>query len=248
MRPARHGRWWGASALALALAASGCGAGGSDDTVRVAAAASLSEAFVALGDAFSEANDGLTVEISFAGSATIATQVDEGAPLDVVATANTETMDRIVASGRAATTPTVFASNTLVAITPLEDPGDVDALTDLSDVVLAACAPRVPCGALFADLAEAAGLDITADTEEPDVRSVRTKVLLAEVDAGVVYRTDVLDDLRVVEIDPAGTFSTPYPIVALDDAGDPDAAAAFVAFVASPSGQAILADHGFGAP
>ena len=235
--------------VGLLLLWSACGA--DDDTsIRVLAASSLTDAFEALAEAFAatEAAGGMSVELSFAGSATLAAQLEEGAPADVVATADEATMARVVESGRAVAPPQLFATNELTIAVHPSATAEVAELADLGDdeVLVALCAPQVPCGALSGELLAAAGVEVDPATNEPNVRSVLTKVVLGEVDAGLVYRTDLAgaepDD--VVER-PTGVTDAPrnrYPIAALSD----DAAAqAFVEFVRSPAGQTVLASFGF---
>lgn len=247
---------WSSSALAsfvvagaivgCALLAAGC-ATGTDDELTVMAASSLTDAFDELAAAFeaSDAGAGVDIQLVVAGSSRLATQLEEGAPADVVATADQRTMERIVETGRVRGQPAVFASNTMVVAL---HPGgaDIDGLADLvdPDILVALCAEQVPCGALAQEVLAAAAVNLEPTTREPNVRSVLTRVVLGEVDAGFVYTTDARaagTDVEVHVPPEADGLSTPYPIATLSD--DP-AALAFVDFVLT-DGQEILSGYGF---
>jgi molybdate transport system substrate-binding protein len=247
--------------VALALALTGCAgaassvpspsapAGRSDvgGDVIVYAAASLSGAFDAIGEAFTAENPDVRFSPVYDGSSTLVTQILEGAPADVFASADEANMDK---AADAAGDPALFASNTLVIAVPTGNPGGVETLADLSDVTSVLCAPEVPCGAASEKLLSAAGVTVDAASLEQNVTAVLTKVAASEADAGLVYATDVIgrDDVEVIVPDGAGEVVNHYPIAALSDAPNSEAAEAFVAFVLSDAGQKILADFGFGAP
>jgi molybdate transport system substrate-binding protein len=232
--------------------ASGGVSGPISGTVAVFAAASLGDVFAAIEEEFTAANPGVTVVVNFGGSSGLAEQIVQGAPADVFAAASPETMTTVADAGLAAD-PAVFASNTLELVVPAGNPGGVDGLADLErpELAVALCAVEVPCGAASATALAAAGLSASVDTYEQDVKAVLTKVELGEVDAGLVYRTDVLaagdavEGIRFAESDSA---VTDYPIAAIADSPNPRAATAFVAFVVSARGQALLDEAGFGAP
>lgn len=247
---------------AAALALTGCAAGAespaptaTDDAAEsslsgeltVYAAASLSTAFDEIGAAFTEANPDVEVSGVYDGSSTLVTQLLEGAPADVFASADEANMDKLE---DAAVDPTLFASNTLVIAVPTGNPGGVKTLDDLADVTTVLCAPEVPCGAASATLLSNAGVTVEAASLEQNVTAVLTKVAASEADAGLVYATDVIgrDDVEVIVPDGADEVVNHYPIAALSEAPNSAAAAAFVAFVLSDEGQSILADFGFGAP
>ncbi|WEK61822.1 MAG: molybdate ABC transporter substrate-binding protein [Candidatus Microbacterium colombiense] len=215
--------------------------------LTVYAAASLSGAFDAIGEAFTAENPDVTISPVYDGSSTLVTQILEGAPADVFASADEANMEK---AGDAASDPTLFASNTLVIAVPAGNPGGVESLADLADVTTVLCAPEVPCGAASAKLLDAAGVTVEPASLEQNVTAVLTKVAASEADAGLVYATDVIgrDDVEVIVPDGADEVVNHYPIAALADADNPEAAAAFVAFVLSDAGQKILADFGFGAP
>lgn len=240
----------GAVAVVVACVLAACGNGGEDKSVRVLAASSLTDVFDVLAADFeaTEAGADLDIELSFAGSSTLAAQIEEGAPADVVALANEATMARVEASERVVKGPVPFAENTLVVAVHPSAADTIGSIADLEsdDALVAICAPQAPCGALSAELLAAAMVDRTPTTSEPNVRSVLTKVRLGEVDAGLVYETDVArlgpDSVVVRTVPEAETIRNRYPIATVSD---DDGADAFVAYVLSPPAQETLADFGF---
>jgi molybdate transport system substrate-binding protein len=217
--------------------------------VTVYAAASLSEAFEDLATEYEAANPDVDVKLNFAGSARLAAQIGAGARADVFASANSATMSRVVSEGRTAAPPELFVRNRLALVVPIDNPGKVTELNDLSDdsLVLAVCAPEVPCGALARAVLNDAGIDADPDTEETSVRAVLTKVTLGEADAGLVYATDVAaggNEVISVPLGPQIRFND-YPVVAVSNRA---VAADFVDFVLGPEGQGILRSHGFESP
>ncbi|MGY2083389.1 molybdate ABC transporter substrate-binding protein [Blastococcus sp. SYSU DS0539] len=236
----------------------GTGDPGMTGTLTVLAAASLTDVFAELEEQLEVANPQLEVRVSSAGSSALAAQVLQGAPADVLATADEAQMARVVDAGLVAD-PEVFAENPLVLVTPAENPAGVEqpagragipGLADLlpRDLTLAVCAPEVPCGAAAEQVLTASGARATPDTYEDDVRAVLTKVVLGEVDAGLVYLSDVRaagDDVRAFDFRESSAAVNRYPIGVLEGAGDPAAAQAFVDLVRSPEGQQVLADAGF---
>ncbi|PFG33824.1 molybdate ABC transporter substrate-binding protein [Sanguibacter antarcticus] len=225
------------------------------ETLTILAAASLTEPFTLIGDAFEEAHPGVEVRLSFAGSSELAQQVLAGAPADVFASASPATM-AVVTDAGGAHDPQTFATNALAIAVPATASASASApavttMADLarSDVDVALCQIDVPCGAAAAQMLERAGLDVQPVTLEPDVRAVLTKVRLGEVDAGVVYTTDIRSaDGDVTEVIVPDDLQVPvsYPIVALADASP--SAADFVDLVLGPVGRGILMDAGFGVP
>lgn len=245
-----------------ALALAGCAAGAESPTptatddaaesslngeLTVYAAASLSTAFDEIGDAFAAENPDVQFSGVYDGSSTLVTQLLEGAPADVFASADEANMDKLE---DAAVDPTLFASNTLVIAVPTGNPGGVETLDDLADVTTVLCAPEVPCGAASETLLSNADVAAEAASLEQNVTAVLTKVAAGEADAGLVYATDVIgrDDVEVIVPEGADEVVNHYPIAALSEAPNSAAAEAFVAFVLSDEGQKILADLGFGAP
>jgi len=221
-------------------------------TVTVFAAASLTESFQAIADAFTAEHPNVQVTFNFGGSSGLATQIVDGAPVDVFAAASPATMTTVTDAGLATDTQD-FASNTLEIAVPTDNPGGVTGLADFAnpDLAIALCAAEVPCGAAAARALDAAGIMASVDTYEQDVKAVLTKVELGEVDAGLVYRTDVLAagaKVKGIEFPEATGAIARYPIAALTTSANPYAADAFVAFVLSDAGQRILQEAGFGAP
>jgi molybdate transport system substrate-binding protein len=239
----------GCASAAPAPAASGS-ASTSDElsgTVQVYAAASLQRSFDEIASAFEDAHPGVTVSAVYDGSSTLATQIGEGAPADVFASADEKNMAKVAAQ---APDPQIFAGNTLVIAVPKGNPGGVRTLADLARVTTVLCAAEVPCGAASTTLLSNAGVSVSPASSEQNVTAVLTKVSAAEADAGLVYATDVVGQGGVEAIVPDGADAVVnrYPIAALTDAPNADAASAFVAFVLSDEGQKILADAGFRAP
>lgn len=222
--------------------------------LTVYAAASLSAAFDDLATRFEELHPHLDVlPVVYDGSSTLATQLVEGAPADVFASADEKNMATVADAGLLAAPAQLFASNTLMVALPPGNPGGVTSLDDLArpEVSVVLCAADVPCGAAAQRLLTAAGLTVTPVSEEQNVSAVLTKIIADEADAGLVYATDVAAaGAAVTSIVPAGAGDVVnhYPVAALAEAGNPTAAAAFVSFVLSPDGQAVLAGYGFSAP
>jgi molybdate transport system substrate-binding protein len=256
-----------AVALALALTATGCstragasssipGASASDEltgTVTVFAAASLTATFTELGKRFEAAHPGTTVTFSFAGSSDLVTQITEGAPADVFASADETNMTKATAAGVTAGKPVDFATNVLAIAVPPGNPAHIKSFADLArpGVKTVVCAPQVPCGSATAQVEASSGVTLTPVSQESSVTDVLGKVSSGEADAGIVYATDVEGAGSKVQPVPfpeaSGAVNT-YPIVALKDAHDAKLAAAFVDFVAGPDGRKVLAAAGFGAP
>jgi molybdate transport system substrate-binding protein len=231
-----------------------------DGTLVVFAAASLTEAFKEIGTAFEAANPGTSVTFNFAGSQTLRTQIEEGAPADVYASANTDQMDVLVADGMISRdAPRIFLSNQLVVILPPRDPGRVSGLRDLgrAGLKLDLAAPDVPVGSYarqsLEKMNETFGSDFEARvlanvvSEEDNVKQVVTKVQLGEADAGIVYVSDAMaaPDVGRIAIPADLNVIARYPIARLGHAGNPALAQAFINYVLSEEGQAILAKWGF---
>ncbi|WP_307844997.1 molybdate ABC transporter substrate-binding protein [Actinotalea solisilvae] len=233
--------------------------------VVVLAAASLAGPYEQLAAELEAAHPGLRVTLSVGPSSALAAQVVAGAPADVLATASEETMATAVAGLRDADVPgardarpVVVATNTLaLAVTPDAAAAGLAGLADLdrAGVRLAVCRPEVPCGAGAAAVLGGGSVATAPVTYENDVAAVLTKVVLGEVDAGLVYTSDVRPDaprvrdgsvVGVVLDEPGAAWTTRYPVLAVPDAPHPEAAAAFVALVTSERGAQVLRDHGFG--
>ena len=222
-------------------------------TLRVLAAASLTETFTALEVELEAQYQDLDVAISFGPSSGLVEQVLAGAQADVLATADSTTMDDAVASGVVAGEPVIFAQNTLALVVPAGNPGNVTGLADLArdELRIALCEPQVPCGAAAAQLLDLAGVDAAPDTLEGSVKGVSGKVALGEVDAALVYRTDAADEPGAIEtlsVPEADQVVNDYPAAVLSDSLNPTAAHAFVAALTAPTGRQLLAEAGFGTP
>jgi molybdate transport system substrate-binding protein len=241
------------AALTLALVLlplSSCGGddGNTDTELTVLAASSLTEVFTELGESFEENHDGLEVRLSFGSSTTLADQAAQGAPGDVLATADETSMAIADDAGVLADDPLIFAANEMVLVVPADNPGDVSSFDDLVDTDWVRCADDVPCGRVATALVAANGVTAEPASLEVDVKSVLAKVTSGEADAGLVYRTDAQaagDDVQVIEIPHAADHRATYVIAALSDADDDDLAAEFRELVLSADGQQALTDAGF---
>jgi len=221
-------------------------------TITVFAASSLKETFTKLGSQFEAAHPGDTVKFSFGASSTLATQITSGAPADVFASAAPKNMDTVVTAGDASS-PQDFAKNTAEIAVPPSNPANVTSVNDLakSSVKTALCQPKVPCGVVAAAVFKNAGITVKPVTLQPDVKSVLSQVELGNVDAGVVYVTDVMaagSKVKGVTIPANVNASTTYPIAAISGSKEMSIAQAFVAYVLSPAGQAVLSAAGFEMP
>lgn len=261
-RTRRTSGWFAGAALLMLSAACGAGdagpsdpgeaAGGdeSDQTLTVFAAASLAEPMDDLLEMFAEDHPEVTIEPAvYDGSSTLVTQLTEGAQADVLATANTSTMDNLVAAfGDQDLQPTLFATNTLVIAVPEGNPAGITGLADLNDAAFVTCAPEVPCGAAATELFEVAGFEGEPISLEQNVTAAAERVVSGEVDAGLVYGTDVTSrdgELDAVVPEEAADVVNEYPIVALEDS---ELGQDLVDLVMSEDGMHVLAGYGFGVP
>jgi len=222
-------------------------------TITVFAAASLQKTFTALSATFEKEHPGTTVKFSFGGSDTLAAQITQGAPADVFAAASQKTMQTVVTAGDSTGTPTVFVKNTLeIAVAP-GNPKGIKTLADLtkSGLKVAECASTVPCGSAAVKALAAANVKLTPVTYETDVTSALTKVELGEVDAALVYHSDIVGaDGKVdgVVFSTASAAVNSYPIDVLKGSANSTLAQAFVAFILSDSSEQVLLKAGFQAP
>ena len=248
---------------AAAMLAAGCsssgnastttsGAGALSGSITVFAASSLKEAFTTLGTQFQAAHAGTTVTFNFDASSALATSITQGQKADVFASASTKNMDTVVQAGDASG-PTNFVSNTMEIATPPGNPARITGVADLakSGVKVALCDPAVPCGATALKVFRNAKITVKPAASEQDVKSTLAVVETKEVDAGMVYVTDVRaagSKVTGVRIPDNLNASTTYPIAALTKSGNPDLAKAWVAYVLSDAGQKVLQADGFSAP
>lgn len=239
---------------AVVVGAAACGAQGSPakpggpGTITVFAAASLTESFTEIGAAFEAGYPGAEVRFNFASSADLVNQINEGAPVDVFASADQATMARVATAGNPA--PAVFATNRLEILVAAGNPAGVTGLGDLADpdLVVVTASPGVPIGRYAAEVLAKAGVTVTPKSLEANVKAIVNKVVLGEADAGIVYATDVIAAgarAEGVSIPAELNVVAAYPMVILADAPNRGGAALFSAFVLGEQGQAILAGYGF---
>lgn len=255
-------RWAAGSAAVALLLVAGCSSdaaktsggtpassGALSGSITVYAASSLTEAFDTLKHRFENAHPGAHVTISYGASSDLATQIDNGAPADVFASASTTNMQQV----KTAAHPTNFVTNTLEIATPPSNPAHLGSVRDLAKpgVKVAVCDPAVPCGVVAQQVFDNAEITVHAAAREADVKSTLAAVESGEVDAGMVYVTDVRaagDQVHGVPI-PAGlNASTEYPIAPLTTSQNPALAQAFVDSVLSPAGTKVLTADGFSSP
>jgi molybdate transport system substrate-binding protein len=221
--------------------------------ITVFAAASLKKAFTEIGVELEKANPGAKVTFNFAGSSDLVAQIQQGAPADVFASADTENMAKATGDSLTAATPVNFASNTLEIAVPSGNPARITSLADLANpgVKVVLCAPAVPCGSAAAKVETAARLDIKPVSEEQSVTDVLGKVTAGEADAGLVYVTDVKgagDKVEGIEFAESAAAVNRYPIATLKASKNAALAEAFLKAVTGEPGQGILATAGFARP
>ena len=255
----------------LALVAAACGGDDDDDAaettspattgaaagvegdIAVFAAASLTESFTEVGEAFTAVNPDAQATFSFDASSALVQQITEGAPADVLASADTANMDKLTEAALNGSEPVVFATNLLTIITAPDNPLGITGVADLAnpDIKTVICAPEVPCGNYANQLFTSAGVAVTPVSLEQNVRGVVTKVTAGEADAGIVYVTDVIaagDAADMVEIPADINVVAEYPIATVAASQNQEVGEAFIDFLLGADGQAILSAHGFGAP
>ena len=222
-------------------------------TVTVFAAASLKEAFTEAAAAFKQANPDADVTLNFAASSALAQQINEGAPADVFASADTANMQKVVDAGGISGSPENFATNSLEIIVASGNPKGITGVADLSKsgVLYVTCGPDVPIGKYALQVFTNAKVTPPNPVSlEPDVKGIVTKVTSGEADAGIVYATDVKaagDKAAGVTIPADINVLATYPLGVTTDAANPEGAAAWAAFITGSEGQSILAKYGFGA-
>ncbi len=241
MSPARS-----SAAGLLALIAVTLGCSGSDDRLVVFAASSLSDVFEGLEAEFEATHQGVDVVVNTAGSSSLVAQLADGAPADVLATADMATMATAQRDASLVGQPVVFARNGLAIAVERGNPRGIERLSDLDgDLVVVLAAPDVPAGEYSRSVLACAGVEIDPASFEQSVRAVAAKVALGEADAGLVYRTDITGDLEAIDVPADCQVDAVYPIATVSD--DP-LAAEFVDFVLGPTGTGALTEAGFGRP
>ncbi|SED84095.1 molybdate transport system substrate-binding protein [Arthrobacter alpinus] len=222
-------------------------------TLTVFAAASLKQTFTELATQFEAAHPQVKVSLSFDGSSTLVTQITQGAPADVFASADTKNMTKLSDAKLTSEAPVDFATNVLTLAVPPSNPANITAFADVAKpgVKLVICAAQVPCGAAAKADAATAGLMLTPVSEELSVTGVLGKVTSGEADAGLVYVTDAKsagDKVKTIPLGLAQPTINEYPIAAVKGSKNPEIAAAFISLVTAQEGQKVLQDAGFGAP
>lgn len=232
-------------------------------TLTVFAASSLKASFTEIGNDFHTAYPNVTVTFSFAGSDALATQITQGAPADVFASANNTQMNVVVKGGQiTSTTPKVFAHNRLVVVYPKSNPANLTTLQDLakSGVKVDLAANTVPAGQYAITFLTQASADPSFGSDyktnvlanvvsyETDVATVLTKVSQGEADAGIVYTTDaqtIASNIGTIAIPDALNTIAVYPIAPIKGSANSATAQQFVDYVLSATGQGVLAKYGF---
>ncbi len=253
-----------AVAVVLGLVTAGCGSPRQDSSptsasgavggnLIVFAAASLKKSFTQIGEQFKTDNPGSGIEFSFAGSSDLVTQLTQGAPADVFASADHKNMDKAAQADLLSGHPVDFASNTLTIVVPAGNPHNVASLRDLTAPGLSVviCAPQVPCGSATEKVEKASGVQLNPMSEESQVTDVLNKVTSGQADAGLVYVTDARaagSAVTAVGLPEAGDAVNTYPIASLKQSTKPELARRFVDLVTGEAGQKILADAGFAKP
>lgn len=237
--------------LAIACAAlPACRTDGDPATVRIAAAASLTDVVEGIADVLDARDDPLEVRADLGGSATLASQIIEGSPADVFLSADEATMDRVVAADLVEGDVVTFATNRLAIAVPAGNPAGVTSLEDLADeeLLVGRCADEAPCGRLaLAELAES-GVADRADTQEADVRTLLRKVEAGELDAALVYATDLGSGAAVERVADDRLDQTNRYQAARIVGGDAAAADRVLSVLLADPGTALLAELGFGQP
>jgi molybdate transport system substrate-binding protein len=239
------------AALAACTGRGEAAGNGGGRTLTVFAAASLKTSFTELGKTFEARHPGTAVALSFAGSADLVTQISQGAPADVFASADARNMGKLQEAGLVDGEPQIFATNTLAIAVPRGNPAGIRSFADLAKpgTRLVQCAPQVPCGAAAAAIEQETGTDLNPASEENSVTDVLGKVTSGEADAGLVYVTDVRSAAGRVEGVPfpeAAAAVNSYPAAVLSNSRNSADARAFLELVTSPEGQRVLSDAGFG--
>jgi molybdate transport system substrate-binding protein len=232
-------------------------------TLNVFAAASLTDAFTEIGQNFEAANPGVTVTFNFAGSQALRTQIEEGAPADVFASANQTEMEALVMSEYVAqAAPQVFLNNKLVVILPADNPAALARLEDLarSGIKLVFAAEAVPVGKYARQALDRMNAQFGDDfkdrvlanvlSNEDNVKQVVAKVQLGEADAGIVYTSDAVaaPEVKTIDIPAELNVIAEYPIATLAQSANQALADTFIAYVLSEDGQAVLQKWGFAPP
>lgn len=222
-------------------------------TITVFAAASLKATFTKLASDFEAEHPGTKIALNFAGSSDLVTQITQGAPADVFASADTKNMTKLTDAKLTDGAPANFATNTLEIAVPPSNPASISSFADLArpGVKVVVCAPQVPCGAATDTVEKATGTTLAPVSEESSVTDVLGKVTSGEADAGLVYVTDVKtagDKIKGIPFPESDQAVNTYPIATVGTSQNKELAAAFIATVTGSEGKKVLSDAGFGTP
>ncbi|GAA1844153.1 molybdate ABC transporter substrate-binding protein [Brevibacterium marinum] len=246
-----------AACILALLSLTACSTGSDSDsesgktTLTVFAAASLTDVFADVAEEFNSTEPDIEVKFSFAGSSDLVAQISEGAPADVIATADEATMDTLAGDELLAGAPEIFASNTLTLAVPEGNPEDIETSNDFTGKDLVVCAPQVPCGAATNKWAKQNQVSLDPVSEENSVTDVLGKVSSGQADAGIVYVTDVAradSAVEQVELDGAEKVVNRYPAAAVGASENTKEADAFIRFLRSEKAARLLEDAGFSTP
>ena len=221
-------------------------------TVTVLAAASLTDSLDEVAAAFEAAHPNVDVAISYGGSSALAEQIISGSPADVFFSANESTMKTVTDAGLTVE-PTIVLTNILEIAVPAGNPAGITGLADFArpELLIALCDPAVPCGSAAVKLFDLVGIAASADTLEEDVKAALAKVALGEVDAALVYVTDVIaagDEVEGIEVPEAAQVINKYPISLITESANEEAAQAFIDYLTSGDGVDVFTAAGFGTP
>lgn len=244
--------------LALGGALVACSSSSSPDQseLNVHVAASLSGVFTALGEEFEAQFPDVTLKFNFAGSSTLATQIEQGAPADVVVMADSTNITKLVTSGDVRRVDVNdLAYNELALLVERGNPMTIDSLDDLarSGVRVVLCDDAQPCGRYAETMLAAARVVVEPASREANASAVVSRISNGEADAGIAYLTDGLapnDNVDALRIPKSLNVTTNYPIapVAKPTSGDSRAVSAFIAMARGPVGDRLLTDAGFTLP
>ena len=221
-------------------------------TLNVYAASSLATPFTYAGLAF-EKNTGVKVQFNLGASSDLARFVQEGAPADVFVSADVANMDKVESEDLLASPSVIFATNYLEIIVEKGNPLDISSLEDLSnpDLIFVTTNPDVPIGKYTAEVLRKAGVSITPDSFESNVKGIMLKVASGEADVGIVYHSEVIaadGQVEGVEIPAEFNIVAKYPIGIIKNTAHKEQAQDFIDFLLSPQGQALLTQSGFKTP
>src|SRR6185295_1979080 len=222
-------------------------------SITVFAGSSLTDAFKKAGDQLKVKNPGTDFVFNFGSSSTLATQIINGAPADVFASADEANMQKIDDAKLTESAPAIFVSNRLQIAVAAGNPKRITGLADLAKpgLIVVLAAPTVPAGKYALEALQKAGVTVKPASQEDDVRAVLNKVTLGEADAGIVYVTDVKSagaKVAGVDIPEQHQVVARYPIAVVKEAKNPRLAKAYVDYLLSDDGQRLLAEFGFSKP